>query len=361
MTDIEGGTRVLREGERWWTGPLEGLILAVATAAALASQLLVQPQLWRDAGAAGVLAAFGRLAVVNFAVTVPITVALALVGRVVFRRTSVRVAATGAAIIAGSLSGVLLSRLVSHAPLTDWPVVLGQTLRWTVVSVGITIIYYAGFNAEVAANQADAAERRRAELEHLARRTELERLQRQIAPHFLFNALATARGLYRDDPARGAGLLASLATYLKSGEGSGVTTTLGRELELTEAYLRVCEARLGQRLAVAIDVPDELRDAELPPLTLATLVENAIIHGLEPKAEGGRLAVGAGAEGGRLTILVEDDGNGLSADSTGDGIGLSNIRARLASLYGEAAGAEVANRESGGVAARLWLPLVRAA
>jgi hypothetical protein len=353
--------RTLREGERWWTGPLEGLVLAVVVAAALASQHLTQPAVWRVAAAARVLADFGRLALVNLAVTAPITIALAVVGRVVFARTDVRIAATVGSIVAASLTGVVAARLIAHEPLTAAAVV-GQTVRWTVISVGIAIIYYAGFYAEIAANQADAAEQRRAELQRLARRTELERLQRQIAPHFLFNALATAKGLYRDDAARGAALLASLGAYLKSGEGDGVTTTLGRELELTQAYLGVCQARLGDRLTVAIEAPGDLADAELPPLTLATFVENAIIHGLEPKPEGGRLTVRVEAEGERLTIAVEDDGRGLPENATpGTGIGLSNIRSRLASLYGEAAGVEVTNRPTGGVAARLWLPLARVA
>ncbi len=288
------------------------------------------------------------------------TVALAVVGRIVFARPGPRIAANAAAILGASVAGVLLGRLVAREPLTDMVAVGGGVLRWTAVGCAIAVIYYTGFYAELAANRADAAKRRQAELAGLARRTELEVLQRQIEPDFLLSALTTARGLYRDDPERAAALLGSLAAYLRPGEGGGVLTTLGRELELVEAYLGVCAARMGERLKVAVEVAPELRDAEVPPLSVAALVENAVIHGLEPQPGGGTLTIRAGGQDGRLEMLVEDDGRGLG-ETPGAGFGLANTRTRLAALYGADAGLDVAGRAQGGVAARLWLPLARAA
>jgi len=93
-------------------------------------------------------------------------------------------------------------------------------------------------------------------------------------------------------------------------------------------------------------------------MMLVTLVENAIKHGLAPKRGGGRIVVRARARGDRLELEVSDDGIGLAAGA-GTGVGLANTRARLRTRFNDDASFEIANREQGGVLARLALPLLR--
>jgi LytS/YehU family sensor histidine kinase len=133
-------------------------------------------------------------------------------------------------------------------------------------------------------------------------------------------------------------------------------STLGRELALATAYLNVQKIRMGARLGVEIDVPLALHEIEVPPMMLATLAENAIIHGLGPLPEGGRIRIVARAKDGRLTVQVADDGRGLQ-DAWGAGIGLANIRARLHSEFRDNANVTLASGPQRGVTATIDLPL----
>jgi LytS/YehU family sensor histidine kinase len=139
-------------------------------------------------------------------------------------------------------------------------------------------------------------------------------------------------------------------THVRAG-----TTTLGDEASLVEAYLAIHRRRMGDRLGYAIDVPDALRDAPMPPLMLLTLVENAVKHGLTPLPEGGFIRVAASAREGTLTVRVSDSGRGFVAPS-GSGTGLANIRARLAALYDRSARLDVRANQPRGVVATLVLP-----
>jgi LytS/YehU family sensor histidine kinase len=113
---------------------------------------------------------------------------------------------------------------------------------------------------------------------------------------------------------------------------------------------------MGSRLAFEIDVPDELRKARVPPMTVTTLVENAIKHGLSPLLEGGIVRVGARCDGHALTITVVDTGQGFQAN-LGVGVGIANIRARLAMLYGAAAQLSLSQNLTRGVTATIVLPM----
>jgi hypothetical protein len=185
----------------------------------------------------------------------------------------------------------------------------------------------------------------------------LQMLEAQIEPHFLFNTLAHVRRFYETDRDAGAHMMRHLKAYLSIAlpqmrEG---TATLGREIDHVVAYLGIQQIRMGRRLAYDIDVPEELRDARLPPLMVLTLVENAVKHGLTPLPEGGRIDVRAKSAGGRLRIDVIDTGRGF-AKSEGGGTGLANIRARLASTYGSAARFALALNQPIGVIATIELP-----
>ncbi len=206
------------------------------------------------------------------------------------------------------------------------------------------------------------AEIDRLALEHEMDEARLQVLQAQIEPHFLFNTLANVRRLYQTDPANGRIMLRNLMRYLEVAlpHMREARSTVGREIALVEAYLAVQQIRMGRRLSFRIDVAPTLQGAELPPMMVLTLVENAIKHGLNPLSEGGRMVIRAGVDAVRLRIDVADDGRGFQA-SSGGGTGLANIRARLAAMFGDAAGLTLAENLPRGITATLLLPLTRPA
>ncbi|MFN3305079.1 MAG: sensor histidine kinase, partial [Roseateles sp.] len=137
-----------------------------------------------------------------------------------------------------------------------------------------------------------------------------------------------------------------------------LSSTLGREFELTDAYLQIAQLRMGGRLAVEVDLPASLASAEFPTLELQTLVENAIKHGVEPRPGPVRIRVFARQVGAELHVGVQDDGVGLrGAPTQGGGTGLQNIRERLKGIHGERAQLHVAGLADGGVLASVTLPL----
>lgn len=186
----------------------------------------------------------------------------------------------------------------------------------------------------------------------------LSLLHAQVEPHFLYNTLASAQLLTRSDPARADEMLGHLIQYLRHSlpRADDEVSTLGAELERALAYLEILRIRMGPRLSVQVDVPENLRRTPLPPMMLQTLVENAIKHGLEPRTAGGTVWVRARRTEGAVAVTVADDGDGFNTKTSGTGIGLKNVRERLRLMYGsEAALAVVANFPAG-VAATLTVP-----
>ncbi len=203
--------------------------------------------------------------------------------------------------------------------------------------------------------------------ENLATEAQLRLLQAQIEPHFLFNTLANVVSLMEVDAARAKSMLEAFVDYLRaslSGLGHG-RHTLGDEIDLIDAYMRIIKIRMEGRLDYSIDVPAALRGLTLPALTLQPLVENAIVHGLEPQIDGGRVRIGAHRIDRRLVITVDDDGAGFSGSTTttaaspgrGAGTALANIRQRLAQTYGSGASLELEAAMPHGVRACLSLPI----
>src|SRR5437016_3661718 len=133
---------------------------------------------------------------------------------------------------------------------------------------------------------------------------------------------------------------------------------LADEIELVAAFLGVQKIRMGARLGSSIDVPAALLEAQVPSMMLATLVENAIKHGIGPLAEGGAIHVVAAREGETLVLSVADTGQGF-ATASGSGVGLANIRARLGALYGERAMLRLEANSPRGVLATIRLPWIR--
>ncbi|QJR09492.1 hypothetical protein DSM104443_00536 [Usitatibacter rugosus] len=186
----------------------------------------------------------------------------------------------------------------------------------------------------------------------------LSALQAQVEPHFLYNTLANVQQLVRSDAAAADRMLESLIRYLKTSipDVRSGRSTLGQELSRTEAYLSIMSIRMGERLRYEIAVPTALNDVSVPPLSVMTLVENAVKHGLERRAAGGRVVIAGESRGGQLVLRVTDDGLGFGAEM-GTGTGLTNLRERLASLHGDRAHVELSHAEPAGVEAQLVVPL----
>jgi len=207
-------------------------------------------------------------------------------------------------------------------------------------------------------------ERREQEIAKLATEAELRALRAQINPHFLFNALTTIGYLIQSAPTRALETLMRLTALLRSVlRSEGEFTTLGRELDLIEAYLDIEHARFEQRLRVRIDVPQALRTIRLPPLLLQPIVENAVKHGIAPLRDGGDVTVTARIQGSpprTLVLTVNDTGAGATARELergrADGVGLSNIERRLARQYGAAATLAITTQAGSGTTVEIRIP-----
>jgi two-component system LytT family sensor kinase len=195
------------------------------------------------------------------------------------------------------------------------------------------------------------------EMRTLATEAELRALRAQINPHFLFNALTTIGYLIQQTSPRALKTLLDLTTLLRSVlRSEGEFTTLGRERELIECYLKIERERFEERLTFNVDVPDHLAHVPVPSLIVQPLVENAVKHGIAGTRDGGTIVVSATLDD-ELRIVVRNTGAPLgAAGAPGLGVGLENVRRRLHHYYGEGASLAVTVDESGATIAELRLP-----
>jgi len=186
-----------------------------------------------------------------------------------------------------------------------------------------------------AQRQALAFELERSEFERKESDARLRLLQAQVQPHFLFNTLANIRELVDSGLPQASDVLESLIAYLRAAipRLQEPSTTLGQELALVRAYLEVMHMRMPDRLQFALHAGDEALTLNCPPLSLLTLVENAVRHGIDPSEEGGRIEVRVELNRGRCYAEVVDTGVGVS-QVDGMGTGLSNLQERLSLAFG---------------------------
>jgi sensor histidine kinase YesM len=239
---------------------------------------------------------------------------------------------------------------------------VGFMMLWILISAIIKIMAAGRFKAEAQAVQATEF----AEAEALKRQVveaRMAAMQAQVEPHFLFNTLASIDHLIETDPGRASTMQKNLIALLRASmptmreANAKGTRDLGRELAVIRPYLEILKVRMEERLQTEVRVPDGLLSADFPPMMLQGLVENAIKHGLEPKAEGGKLTVSAEVVHGKLAVTVADTGLGFGkAPTAGTGIGLSNIRERLQLLYGSKATLTVTENPGGGTAVTIIVP-----
>ena len=215
---------------------------------------------------------------------------------------------------------------------------------------------------DAARNQALAFELERSEFERRALDARLRLLQARVEPHFLFNTLANVRELVNAGSPRASTVLDSLIAYLRAAVPRlhDPAATLGQELDLVRAYLDVMHMRMPDRLQFTIDAGEEARAVTCPPMTLLTLAENAVRHGIDPCEEGGSIHVRAWVEKERCHAQVIDTGMGLERDGIGLGTGLSNLRERLELAFEGDAKLALRPGEPRGACAELEFPVRRA-
>ncbi len=216
--------------------------------------------------------------------------------------------------------------------------------------------------------------RRKAEAVRLAlTRAELRALRAQINPHFLFNALNTIRYFVRTDPQTARRLLLNLSEIFQRALRSGEFIPLQDELGYVEAYLALEKARLDERLHIDWQIDQgqagDWAEQPVPTLILQPLVENAVIHGVAKKPEGGRVQIAISPADGDLILRVEDDGPGIPPERLADihqpdgegakAIGLRNVDSRLRALYGDAYGLAIESQVGVGTRAEIRIPLKR--
>jgi signal transduction histidine kinase len=283
----------------------------------------------------------------------------------------------GGAVLHGIVDAACLRHFVLMPPphvIPFWNYVGRMLLSYAPVSlVSYALIVGAGMALGLA-RELRVREQHEAALGEALARAELSALRSQLQPHFVFNTLHSIGLLMREgDTERARRVVQLFADVLRNVLHADATAEvpLATELDVLARYLAIEETRFEDRLRVQWCTDPALGDALVPALVLQPLVENAIRHGIAPRAAAGVLEVGSVREGDSIRLWVRDDGAGVdrdahdahdahdaynASDARGDGIGLRNTRARLAGLYGDRASLTLAGADGGGTIATVRLP-----
>jgi LytS/YehU family sensor histidine kinase len=189
----------------------------------------------------------------------------------------------------------------------------------------------------------------------------LDVLKAQLHPHFLFNTLNTISSLVHHDAEEADRMIARLSALLRHtlDEAGTNEVPLREELRFLASYLEIEQARFEDRLGVAWEVDPAALDARVPHLILQPLVENAIRHGIAPRAAPGVVRIAAQRRNGALHLEVRDDGVGMrpgGSRTRGRGVGLRTTRARLAELYGDRHHFDIRAAPEGGTVLTMSIP-----
>ena len=229
---------------------------------------------------------------------------------------------------------------------------LNLALYFVILGVQYGIRYYQMYRER---------ELRATQLEARLAQSRLQVLKMQLHPHFLFNTLNTISELVYKDPEAAEHMITDLGELLRlSLENVGVQEVpLYQELDFLKKYLEIEQTRFHDRLRVEMEIDPQALDAAVPNMILQPLVENAVRHGIAPRASGGRVVIGAARENGTLHLRVRDDGCGPPGGdpaSLKEGVGLSNTRARLKHLYGAAHQFHLQGANDGGMCVDFTIP-----
>lgn len=185
----------------------------------------------------------------------------------------------------------------------------------------------------------------------------IARLQEQIQPHFLFNALNLVSSVMYEDVERADRILAELAGLLRLSleAGRAPLHSLREEMRLVEPFMSIMRQRFEDRLSARFDLDDAALACEIPSLLLMAPIENAVKHGVAQTSQPVEIRIAAELDDGFLTLTVSDSAGQINGDSRPGGIGLANTRERLAALYGDTALLRLA-REGDTTVLRIRLP-----
>jgi len=272
--------------------------------------------------------------------------------------------AIAVAVLVGVMLVIVLKGYSIEYVRERWTVFAWNVVQAFLNGLLITLLFFVKFRETRATAALHRAEAERNLLARQAVEAELKLMQAQVEPHFLFNTLASVQYLTETDPQEANRLLGHLIAYLRAAlpQFRAQSTTIGREFELARAYLAILQMRMGKRLAFELAVPDELAAHPFPPNMLISLVENAIKHGVEPAVDGGTVSVDVRRDADRVVLTVGDTGRGLAASAAASGrdpsggVGLSNVKERLAALYGARARFSIEDLQPRGARAIIAIP-----
>ena len=293
---------------------------------------------------------------------------LALAALQVTRRAALRASILrGAAVVllAFVLKNVLIwldVRLVRGE--ATYHIVPGVAMWQVFISTLLYVAVASSAHAWVTARRLRDEEAHAARAEALRARAELSALRAQLEPHFVFNVLHSVLGLVRRDPALAETALEELGDLLRYAirvhRDGADWTALRHEWEFMETYLGLEKIRLGERLQASLHAEPAALDQSVPTFSLQPLVENAVRHGIAPRAAGGRVRVDSRIDGDTLRLEVRNDGDGVGATTAengdGTGLGLHVLRERLEVLYRGRARMHAGPTQEGGYCVVLILP-----
>ena len=262
--------------------------------------------------------------------------------------------------LAGSIVAIAVLRAIGYIGPGEFGEWLGGSLR---ISLIMTLIFgISGTALEAMRARLDQTtlalrtkERDEAEARRLATEAQLASLESRVNPHFLFNTLNSIAALAPTDPEGAERMTGQLASLMRSSldAAGSPRVPLEDEMKVVEDYLEIERVRFGDRLRYSLTLDAHALKAEIPRLSLQTLVENSVKFAVSPRPQGATIAVRAQMTGGRVRVEVEDDGPGFARTEKPGGHGLALLEARLKMMYGDRASMGVENPSGGG--ARVWL------
>lgn len=261
------------------------------------------------------------------------------------------------ALLQSLLAGASYMLLQPFGRVTSWQWLPSAMISW----FGIFLLWTILYAMVIALRRASRLEAETLRLQVLAKDAELRALQAQVNPHFFFNSLNSVRALVFEDRQAAADTLDRLAALMRHALNAGRqdTVTLADELDAVRAYLAIEAIRFEARLQVRFEIAPGLEALRIPSMSVQTLVENAVRHGVEVQPAGSTIVIEARRSDGGVALAVANTGM-LRTGSHSTRLGLDNARQRLALLLGPAASLTL-RQQDGWVRAELQLPAPGAA
>jgi sensor histidine kinase YesM len=352
----------MASSDRKWIFSLVWINVAVAVIALLIQSTGRYPQGWT-----ALLHILGYVLVYANVTAIPaILFGQTLIEKLVARRVRLVPAVLVVLLLFGAVGCLMAQAIlnwigVEHS--TDfWREYFG-TLRFAVLlaaTFGMGAFFYGSMRERLRETEKKLHEKEIAEerLRKLVVEAQLRSLESRLHPHFLFNTLNSISSLIAVNPARAEQIVGRLGALLRSSldNTNHPLIALDQELTMVEDYVDIEKVRFGDKVRARIEVGDGLRRAKVPPLSIQSLVENAVKYAITPQREGGEVLVTAAATNGSLRVEVSDTGPGFELGAIPAGHGLDNLVGRLDALFGSKGQLKVARIE-GRCVVEMLLPL----